>query len=124
MCNILRSYNDPENFDRFLSLLLSAIKEKILDFVRNPNYYNFSIVKNYLVFFMIVTLNLGHKADFIKSVFRGKGKFFGALLQAINPLPKNKKTLLLNILNNLFMGEYKDIYFNQEERNLELLPVT
>ena len=120
MCNILRSYNDPENFDRFLSLLLSAIKEKILDFVRNPNYYNFSIVKNYLVFFMIVTLNLGHKADFIKSVFRGKGKFFGALLQAINPLPKNKKTLLLNILNNLFMGEYKDIYFNQEERNLEL----
>ena len=68
---------------------------------------------------MIITINLKAYPKFIKSVFKSPNKFFKKFVKYFTTISKSKKKILLGILNNLFLEEYKTIYF-REERDEEL----
>ena len=68
---------------------------------------------------MIITINLKAYPNFIKSVFKSPNKFFKKYVKYFASISKSKKKILLGILNNLFLEEYKTIYF-REERDEEL----
>ena len=61
---------------------------------------------------MIITLNLRNNPSFIK-MFYQQG-FFDRFLQVLKELPKQHKSIIFGILNNLFLEEYKEIYFLSE----------
>ena len=93
MCKLLSEYSSIENFEKILNYLLCSIKIKIKEYELEPNYCNLSLVQDYLIFFMVLTLNLKKFPLFIKSVFTGKIKFFHSLVKEIfklkNPNKKN-----------------------------------
>ena len=62
---------------------------------------------------MIITINLQDIPDYIKTVFKGENNFYNKLIEYIMPL-KNKN-IFLKIINNLFLEEYKCLYFKEEE---------
>ena len=60
---------------------------------------------------MVLTLNLKNNSQFIKTVFNGETNFFHKLVDILATL-KNYKHFL-GIINNLFMEEYKNIFFKE-----------
>ena len=88
-------------------------------FKEKGNYFNMSILQNYLIFFMILTINLKSNPLFIKTVFRGEDNFLKQVVSCIDGIDEKKKKVLLGIINNLFLEEYKTIYF-KENRDMEL----
>ena len=120
MCQILKKSGDPKDFENILSLLLPAIESKIEQYKIEPNFNKLSLIQNYISFFMILPLNLKEYPSFIKLIFEGKNKFFKTLTNNIMNMKSSKKKRLLGILNNLFLDEYKDIYFKKEGGNPEL----
>jgi hypothetical protein len=62
---------------------------------------------------MIITINLKHMPDYIKTVFKGENNFYNKLIEYIMPL-KNKN-IFLKIINNLFSEEYDCLYFKEDE---------
>ena len=116
--NILKSKPNKDNFESILYLLLISIKEKAEEYNKERTYNNLSVLQNYLTFFMILTLNLKNYIEFIKLIFKGQIDFFNKLVEILMLLKKRKK--FLGIINNLFMEEYKDIFFNINNPNEEL----
>ena len=64
------------------------------------------MLENYLHFFMIITINLKHMPDYIKTVFKGENNFYNKLIEYIMPL-KNKN-IFLKIINCLYFKEDED----------------
>jgi len=117
MCTTLIKLGDEESFEKIISLLLIAIQNKIDLYNKNPTSHNYFLIKNYITFFMIITLNLKSYPSFIKNIFVGKTQFFKSLVDSINTLSKQKqREELLSILNYLFLEEYKDLYFRKNEK--------
>ena len=121
MCQILKKSGDPNDFERILSYLLPSIETKIEQYKIEPNFNNLSLIQNYVGFFMILALNLKQFPSFVKLIFEGQTKFFKTLTNMILKIKSSKKKRLLGILNNLFFSEYKDLYFNRGEPDLEKL---
>ena len=124
MCTTLIKLGDEESFEKIISLLLFAIQNKIDLYQINPTNHNYFLIKNYIIFFMIITINLKSYPSFIKNIFVGKTQFFKSLVETIKKLPKAKqRDELLSILNYLFLEEYKDLYFRKDpkekDENLE-----
>ena len=72
------------------------------------------------MFFMIITINLKNFSSFVLTIFEGKKNFFKSLIESINTLNKTKRRdELFSILNYLFLEEYRDLYFNKEEKDKE-----
>ena len=71
------------------------------------------MLENYLHFFMIITINLKHIPDYIKTVFKGENNFYNKLMEFIIQL-KNKN-IFLKIINNLYSEEYECLFFKEEE---------
>ena len=118
ICKFLLLKNDEKVFKEFFKLLLKEIIIKIDIYKKNLNTKNFYILQNYIVFFMIVTLNLKSNKDFILYCFGTN--FFTKVVKEINTISEKKK--LLNILNNLFLHEFTEIFFrNERDENLENL---
>lgn len=117
MCKLLSDFASLENFEKILGYLLDSIKTKIREYELEPDYCKLSLLQNYLIFFMILTLNLKKYPLFIKTVFTGKTKFFHSLVKAIFKLKNRNKNKLLGILSNIFMEEYKTIYFREGEES-------
>ena len=115
MCATLTKLGDVDSFEKILSLLLFSIQNKIELYNKNPTHHNFFLIKNSIIFFMIITINLKKFPSFIKNIFEGKIQFFQSLVSAIKSLPKAKqRDELFSILNYLFLEEYKDLYFRKE----------
>ena len=121
MCQIIKKTGDPKDFERILSYLLPSIETKIEQYKIEPNFNNLSLIQNYVGFFMILALNLKQFPSFVKLIFEGPTKFFKTLTNNILKIKSSKKKRLLGILNNLFFSEYKDLYFNRGEPELEKL---
>lgn len=124
MCETLIKLGDEDSFDKILSLLSYSIQNKIELYNKNPTQHNFFLIKNYIIFFMILTINLKRYPAFIKNIFQGKSNFFNSLLSMIKKIPKVEESKqLFSILNNLFLQEYKDLYFrtDKEDKDLEKL---
>jgi hypothetical protein len=122
MCQILKKSGDSKNFEQILALLLPSINAKIDQYTITPTFNNLSLIQNYITFFMVLVLNLKEFPSFIKEIFEGESKFFKNLSLSLFKMKTHKKKRLLSILNNIFLEEYKDIYFRKEtkEENTEL----
>ena len=108
-----------------LSLIYSSIKTKIDIFNKDRSYLNFSIIKNYIIFFMILVRNIEQSGLFIKTVFESGTNFFKSLIGLIQQLDTNHQKQLLGILNNIFLDDYKSLFFkknsSEKDEYLELL---
>ena len=115
-----QSEDDYSSCDAFLEFLLNSIEKKSEIYNEESTYTNRVILQNYLNFFMIFTINLKHYPVFIKTVFKGETDFFHKLLLILTGL-KNRN-IFLDIIDNLFSEEYKDIFFGDiKDEELELL---
>jgi len=121
MCETLIKLGDEDSFDKILSLMSYSIQNKIELYNKNPTQHNFFLIKNYIIFFMILTINLKRYPAFIKNIFIGKSNFFNSLISMIKQIPKIEESKqLFSILNNLFLQEYKDLYFRTDKEDKEL----
>jgi len=126
MCSNLIKLGDNETFEKITTLMLNEILDKIKLYNKEQTNHNYFIIKNYLIFFMIVTINLKNFPAFIKTIFTGKKQFFKTLIDSINTIPrKRKKEGLFSILNYLFLEEYKELYFskNEKEKDNDLMDI-
>ena len=120
MCQILKKSSDLHNFENILSLLLLSIESKIEKYSMSLTFNNLSLIQNYVIFFMVLVLNLKEFPDFIKLIFEGKEQFFKKLCLNFFKMKTSKKKRLLSILNNIFLEEYKHIFFIKDKPNQEL----
>ena len=111
MCQILLQLNSEEKYEKTLKKLYESIKEKAEVYANSQLFYDFFILKNYVILFMIITLNLKKDKRFINAVFNGKKCFFYSVLDLFSNIRESKRDILFGILNNLFLEEYKSIYF-------------
>ena len=118
MCQILSSGNDKD-FEDILELLLPSIKQKIKEYTEDPSFNHLMLIQNYIIFFMVLVLNLKNFPSFIKIIFNGKIQFFKNLSDYIFSMRSKKNKKLLSILNNIFLEEYKDLFF-RKKRDEEL----
>ena len=75
MCQMLNK-SEPQEFEKLLSFVYDSIRKQIDEYSANPNINNYMLIQNYLIFFMVIALNLRKKIDFIKIIFNGKLQFF------------------------------------------------
>ena len=120
MCQIVNnSKNKEKDFEKLLEYLLESIKEKIKEYTEEPNFNRLMLIQNYIIFFMVLVLNLKSYTSLIKIIFQGNLKFFSELRDSINSMKTSKKKKLLSILSNIFLEEYKDVFFNKKDKELE-----
>ena len=120
MCQIVNnSKNKEKDFEKLLEYLLESIKEKIKEYTEEPNFNRLMLIQNYIIFFMVLVLNLKSYTSLIKIIFQGNLKFFSELRDSINRMKTSKKKKLLSILSNIFLEEYKDVFFNKNDKELE-----
>ena len=121
MVAALIKLGDEDSFEKTLSLIAYSIQNKVELFNKNPTQHNFFLIKNYIVFFMIITINLKRYPSFIKSIFKGKCNFFNNLVELIKQIPKLKQRQeIFSIINYLFLEEYKGLYFRtNQDKELE-----
>ena len=122
MCTTLIKLGDEESFEKTLSLISYSIQNKVELYNKNPTQHNFFLIKNYLMFFMIITINLKRYPSFIMKIYKGKTNFFDNLVKLFFLIQgKKKKTEeLFSILNYLVLEEYKELYFRNDHPETEL----
>ena len=122
LCDIMSKLGEKNNFKMILSLIYSAVKKKIEIYLENKSYINFSIIKNYIIFFMILFINIKQSGLFIKTVFDDGTNFFKSLITLIKQIEIKEQKILFSILNNIFLNEYKSLYFkkNSSEKDEKL----
>jgi hypothetical protein len=120
MCQIISTSKEKEkDFEQLLEYLLDSIKDKIKEYTDDPNFNRLMLIQNYIIFIMVLALNLKKYTSLIKIIFQGKLKFFSELRDSINSMKTKKKIKLLSILSNIFLEEYKDVFFNNNDKELE-----
>ena len=120
MCQIISNSKEKEkDFEKLLEYLLNAVKEKIKEYAEDPNFNRLMLIQNYIIFFMVLVLNLKSYTNLIKLIFRGKLLFFSELRDNINNMRTRKRNKLLSILSNIFLEEYKGVFFNNNDQELE-----
>ena len=122
MCSNLIKLGDDETFEKITSLILIEITNKIKSYINEPISHNFFLIENYIIFFMIITINLKNFPSFVKTIFIGKKLFFKSLTDSIRTIPgRRKREKLFSILNYLFLEEYKELYFSKREEEQDKL---
>ena len=107
MWTIFAKLGDEDSFEKILSLISYSLQNIIELYNKNPTQRNFFLIKNYTIFFMILTINLKKYQTFIKSILKGKSNFFSSLISMIKQIPRKEESKqLFSNLNNLFLGEY------------------
>ena len=111
-----------ENFKMILSLIYTSISKKIEIYQKNQIFINLSTIKNYIIFFMILFINIKQSNTFIKTVFEEGTNFFQSLISLIKQMDSNIQKQLFGILNNIFLSDYKSLYFkkNSSEKDEQL----
>ena len=97
-----------------LSLIYTSISKKIEIYQKNQIFINLSIIKNYIIFFMILFINIKQSNTFIKTVFEEGTNFFQSLISLIKQMDSNIQKQLFGILNNIFLSDYKSLYFKKK----------
>jgi hypothetical protein len=122
MFQILNKSGNEKDFEQFLELLLKSINDKIQEYTADQSFNNLMLIQNYIIFFMVLILNLKKFPNFIKIIFNGKAEFFQQLCEHIFAIKNKKRKQLLSIISNIFLEEYKELYFRKEkEEELESL---
>lgn len=113
LCSIMSKLGEKDNFKMILSLIYSSVEKKIKIYKKNNSYINLSIIKNYIIFFMILFLNIKQSDLFIKTVFEEGTNFFKSLISLLKKMNSSIQNNLFGILNNLFLIDYKSLYFKK-----------
>ena len=122
MCQIISNSKEKEkDFEKLLKYLLDSVKEKIKEYSEDPSFNRLMLIQNYIIFFMVLVLNLKNYTSLIKLIFRGKLSFFSELRDNINKMKTRKRKKLLSILSNIFLEEYKSVFFDNNDKELEEL---
>ena len=122
LCKLIAKNNDNEkDFELFLTDLLESIKQKLNEYSQEQNFDRFVKIQNYIQFFMLMVLNIKNNKTLVKIIFNGKLNFIYNLIDNINNLKSKKKNQLFNFLNQLFLEEYKDIFFDSNDISLQEL---
>ena len=120
MCQIICNSKEKEKeFEKLLEYLLVSVKEKIKEYSEDPNFNRLMLIQNYIIFFMVLVLNLKKYTSLIKLIFKGKLSFFSELRDNINKMKSKKRIKLLSILSNIFLEEYKSVYFGSNDKEME-----
>ena len=71
---------------------------------------------------MILFINIKQSGLFIKTVFDDGTNFFKSLITLIKQIEIKEQKILFSILNNIFLNEYKSLYFkkNSSEKDEKL----
>jgi hypothetical protein len=118
MCQIINNSKEKEkDFEKLLEYLLNSIKDKIKEYSEDPNFNRLMLIQNYIIFFMVLVLNLKNYTSLIKLIFKGKLTFFRELRDSIYNMKTKKRFKLLSILSNIFLEEYKEIYFRKPKND-------
>jgi hypothetical protein len=117
MCQILSNSNSDKDFETILDLLLSSINDKIKEYLEDPGFNRLMLIQNYIIFFMVLVLNLKKFPSFMKIIFNGQLQFFQKLCDSIFEMKSKKNKKLLSILSNIFLEEYKEIYFRKPKND-------
>ena len=121
----MKNLRERKYFISFLSLLYNCIHDKIELYLKDRNRINFTAITNYIIFFMILFLNVSDTGIFIKTIFEEGINFFQSLIKLIEKLDLKDKNSLFGILNNLFLDDYKLLYFkkntSEKDDSLEML---
>ena len=119
-CLLLTKKDDKKYYSEYLTLLVDMFKEKVDKYKKEVNYINSSLIINYLLFILTLTINLKDYPSFLKILLK---KYFKIILNSIKEI-KNPKfsNILLDLLSGLFLEEYKSIYFRKDkDKELEEL---
>ena len=121
----MKNLRERKYFISFLSLLYNCIHDKIEIYLKDRNRIDFTAITNYIIFFMILFLNVSDTGIFIKTIFEEGTNFFKSLIKLIEKLDLKDKNSLFGILNNLFLDDYKLLYFkkntSEKDDSLEML---
>ena len=121
----MKNLRERKYFISFLSILYNCIHDKIELYLKYRNRINFTAITNYIIFFMILFLNVSDTGIFIKTIFEEGTNFFKSLIKLIEKLDLKDKNSLFGILNNLFLDDYKLLYFkkntSEKDDSLEML---
>ena len=121
----MKNLRERKYFISFLSLLYNCIHDKIEIYLKDRNRIDFTAITNYIIFFMILFLNVSDTGIFIKTIFEEGTNFFKSLIKIIEKLDLKDKNSLFGILNNLFLDDYKLLYFkkntSEKDDSLEML---
>ena len=121
----MKNLRERKYFISFLSLLYNCIHDKIEIYLKDRNRINFTAITNYIIFFMILFLNVSDTGIFIKTIFEEGTNFFKSLIKLIEKFDLKDKNSLFGILNNLFLDDYKLLYFkkntSEKDDSLEML---
>ena len=121
----MKNLRERKYFISFLSLLYNYIHDKIEIYLKDRNRIDFTAITNYIIFFMILFLNVSDTGIFIKTIFEEGTNFFKSLIKLIEKLDLKDKNSLFGILNNLFLDDYKLLYFkkntSEKDDSLEML---
>lgn len=122
MCQIIIHNKEKEkDFELFLNDFSQSFKMKIKEYSEDENYNRFNQIKHYILFFMIMFLNLKNEISLIKIILNEKLNYLINLFESINCLKSKKKYQLFSFLSNIFIEEYKDIFFHSKDKELENL---
>ena len=104
---------------RFLFLLFNSIKKALENYSKEKTYANLIILKNNIIYFMIICLNLNENEKFISYLKKEKIEYLTGLISDIhnNIEDKENKELFNNILYNLFSTEYIHLDLNNNLNN-------
>ena len=98
---------DDYRIQRFIYLLFNSIRIAYDNyFIKDKNGANFMILKNHIIFFMIICLNLKNNEKLNYYLFKEKIEFISCLISDIENLKEEDKKVLSDILYNLFSTEY------------------
>ena len=121
----MKNIRERKYFISFLSILYNCIHDKIELYLKDRNRINFTAITNYIIFFMILFLNVSDTGIFIKTIFEEGINFFQSLIKLIEKFDLKDKNSLFGILNNLFLDDYKLLYFkkntSEKDDSLEML---
>ena len=121
LCSIISQFNDKNCYEKILDSLIISLKKKINIYTEDQTYFNIAIIKNYITFFMILFLNI-KQPSFVKTVFVGENLFFKTVVNIINNMKSRKsKKILFSLINNIFLGEYKNLFFKPNKENDPIL---
>jgi hypothetical protein len=107
---------------KMLDCLTNLMRTKLENFEKEIDLNNYSVLYNYSIFFMILILNLKSNKTFLFLLFEKDSKLIKILLNILKNSSKYKNSNKISkILCNLFLSEYKDIFFSHKDPFLEEL---
>ena len=118
-CLLLSTNDNKKVYNDFLSLICELFKEKIDKNKKENKFIQISLIINYLLFILTLTINMKDYPKFIKLFLKKYYKIIFNSIKEIKNVAINK--ILLDILSGLFLQEYKNIYFREDkEKDKEL----